>query len=47
MSTAINLIKPWAGMSQLFGEVSVDLQLEGKSEDTRHGFRHVRAARVA
>ena len=41
MSTAINPIKAWVGMSQLFGEVSVDLQLEGKSEDTRHGLRKV------
>jgi hypothetical protein len=31
----------------LFGGGSPDLELDGKSEDTRHRFRQVRTARIA
>jgi hypothetical protein len=32
---------------RLFGEGLLDLELEGKSKDTRHRFRQVKAVRVA
>ena len=32
---------------RLFGDRSPDLELEGKRKDTRHKFRHVRAAGIA
>jgi hypothetical protein len=37
---------PRAQGSRLFGRGLPDLELDGKSEDTRHRFRQVRAARV-
>ena len=31
----------------LFGDISPDLELEGKRKDTRYKFRQVRAVRIA